>query len=90
MNASFSITPKGEKLANTQLENQWINFDWKKAEIFVNRLQSRIAKAVIQSKWSLAKRMQYLLIHSYYAKLLATNDNTGLIFPVFSGLKIPS
>jgi RNA-directed DNA polymerase len=50
MNASHSTAPKGEKLANTQLENQWINFDWKKAEIFVNRLQSRIAKAVIQCK----------------------------------------
>jgi hypothetical protein len=47
MNASHSTAPKGEKLANTQLENQWINFDWKKAEIFVNRLQSRIETAVV-------------------------------------------
>lgn len=76
MNASHSTTPKGEKLANTQLENQWINFDWKKAEIFVNRLQSRIAKAVIQSKWSLVKRLQYLLTHSYCAKMLATKNVT--------------
>jgi RNA-directed DNA polymerase len=60
MNASHSTPPKGEKLAKTQLENQWINFDWKKAEIFVNRLQSRIAKAVNQCKWSLVKRLQYL------------------------------
>ena len=90
MNASHSTTPKGEKLADVRLENQWINIDWKKAEKHVNRLQSRIAKAVIQCKWFLAKRLQYLLTHSYYAKLLATNDNTGLIFPVFSGLKIPS
>jgi RNA-directed DNA polymerase len=76
MNASHSTTPKGEKLANTQLENQWINFDWKKAEIFVNRLQYRIAKAVIQCKWSLVKRLQYLLTHSYYAKMLATKNVT--------------
>ena len=76
MNASHSTTPKGEKLANTQLENQWIKFDWKKAEIFVNRLQYRIAKAVIQCKWSLVKRLQYLLTHSYYAKMLATKNVT--------------
>jgi hypothetical protein len=48
MNASHSTTPNGEKLANTQLENQWDNFDWEKAETFVNRLQYRIAKAVIK------------------------------------------
>jgi len=76
MNASHSTTPKSEKLANTQLENQWSKFDWKKAERFVNRLQSRIAKAVIQCKWSLVKRMQYLLTHSYYAKMLATKNVT--------------
>src|SRR4030067_2626898 len=76
MNAIHSTTPKGEKLANTQLENQWINFDWKKSEIFVNKLQCRIAKAVIQCKWSLVKRLQYLLTHSYYAKMLATKNIT--------------
>ncbi len=76
MNASHSITPKGEKLANAQLENQWISIDWKKVETLVNRLQSRIAKAVTQCKWSLVKRMQYLLTHSYYAKLLATKNVT--------------
>ena len=76
MNASHSITPKGEKLTDVQLENQWINIDWKKAETLVNRLQSRIAKAVIQCKWSLVKRLQYLLTHSYYAKLLATKSVT--------------
>jgi RNA-directed DNA polymerase len=76
MNASHSTTPNGEKLANTQLENQWDNFDWEKAETFVNRLQYRIAKAVIKHKWSLVKRLQYLLTHSYYAKMLATKNVT--------------
>ena len=49
MNASHSTTPKGEKLANTQLENQWIKFDWKKAEIFVNRLESSSVQAARRS-----------------------------------------
>ncbi len=76
MNARPSTTPQGEKLANAQLENQWIEIDWKKAEKLVNRLQSRIAKAVIQCKWSLVNRLQYLLTHSYCAKLLATKKVT--------------
>lgn len=70
MSASHSITPKGEKLADAQLEDQWNNIDWKKVEKHVNRLQTRIAKAVKEGKWHLVKRLQYLLAHSYYAKLL--------------------
>jgi RNA-directed DNA polymerase len=34
-------------------------------------LQIRITKAVLQNKWNLIKRLQYLLTHSYSAKLLA-------------------
>lgn len=76
MSASHSITPKGEKLADAQLEDQWNNIDWKKVEKHVNRLQTRIAKAVKEGKWHLVKRLQYLLAHSYYAKLLAVKNTT--------------
>ena len=76
MNVSHSTTPICEKLTNTQLKNQWNNIDWKTVEKFVNRLQSRIAKAVKNKKWSLVKRLQYLLTHSYYAKLLAVKNIT--------------
>ncbi len=76
MNARNSITSKDEKLANKQLENQWNNIDWKKAERLVNRLQVRITKAIKDGKWYLVKRLQYLLTHSYYAKLLATRNPT--------------
>nr|QNO47363.1 hypothetical protein LNGCCOLK_00040 [Methanosarcinales archaeon ANME-2c ERB4] len=41
-------------------------------EEHVNRLQTRIAKAVKQGKWYLVKRLRYLLTHSFYAKLLAS------------------
>lgn len=61
MNVSHSTTPKGEKLTNTQLRDQWNNIDWKTVEEFVNRLQTRIAKAVREGKWNLVKRLQYLL-----------------------------
>src|SRR5665648_345567 len=80
MNVRSSNTPQGEKLTNTQLRNQWDNIDWKEVEKHVNRLQVRITKAVMEGKWYLVKRLQYLLTHSYYAKLLATrntNQNKG-------------
>ncbi len=80
MNVRNSITPQGEKLTNLQLRNQWNNIDWKKAEKHVNRLQVRITKAVKECKWYLVKRLEYLITHSYYAKLLAIRkptQNTG-------------
>lgn len=46
----------------------------KKVENSINRLQTRITKAVTQNKWHLAKRLQYLLTHSFYAKLLAVRS----------------
>ncbi len=76
MKVRNSITPKGEKLTNIQLRNQWNNIDWKKVEKHVNRLQVRITKAVNESKCYLVKRLRYLLTHSYYAKLLATRNPT--------------
>jgi RNA-directed DNA polymerase len=80
VNSRISITPQGEKLENMQLEDQWNNIDWKKVEKHVNRLQARIAKAVKNGIWYLVKRLQHLLTHSFYAKLLAirrVNQNRG-------------
>ncbi|MCD4766783.1 MAG: group II intron reverse transcriptase/maturase, partial [Methanosarcinales archaeon] len=80
MNVRISNTLQGEKLTNVQLRNQWNSIDWKKVEKHVNRLQVRITKAVIEGKWWLVNRLQYLLTHSYFAKLLATrntNRNKG-------------
>jgi RNA-directed DNA polymerase len=71
MNVSYSTTPKGEKLIDMKLNLQWNDIDWRKVEENVNRMQTRITKAVIQGKWNLVKRLQYLLTHSFYAKLLA-------------------
>jgi RNA-directed DNA polymerase len=76
MNVRNSITPQGEKLTNMQLRKQWNNIDWMKVENHVNRLQVRITKAVKEGKRFLVKRLQYLLTHSYYAKLLAIRKPT--------------
>ena len=71
------MTAKAERLPDVkQLEKQWKNIDWIKAEKEVNRLQIRIAKAVQEKKWNTVKRIQYLLTHSYYAKALAVRKVT--------------
>jgi RNA-directed DNA polymerase len=80
VNTRNSITSQDEKLVNMQLKDQWNNIDWKEVEKHVNRLQARIAKAVKDGIWYLAKKLQYLLTNSFYAKLLAVrkvNQNRG-------------
>lgn len=77
MNDNYSTTAKAERLSNLeQLEKQWISIVWKKAELEVNRLQIRIAKAVQKNKFGTVKRLQYLLTHSFYAKALAVRKVT--------------
>jgi len=77
VNVSNSITPsKGERLTDKRPKPQWTNVDWDEVEKHVNRLQTRITKAVKQRKWHLAKRLRYLLTQSFYAKLLAVRRVT--------------
>lgn len=71
MNVLFSTTPQSEKHTDRELARKWNSIYWKKVTESVNRLQTRIAKAVLEKKWNLVKRLQYLLTHSYNAKLLA-------------------
>lgn len=58
------------------LKQQWNNINWKKVEKAVNNLQSRITKATIQGNWKLVNDIQYLLVNSYHAKLLAVRKVT--------------
>jgi len=77
VNVSNSITPlKGEKLTDKRPKPLWDDTDWKRVEEHVNRLQTRIAKAVKQEKWNLVKRLRFLLTNSFYAKLLAVKRVT--------------
>ena len=78
MNIKYSTTEANasERLIDLQLSIQWETIDWRKVEKEVNRLQVRIAKATINKKWNEVKRLQYLLTHSYYAKLLAVKKVT--------------
>lgn len=79
MNVLHSTTPKSERRTDLNLTQQWNSIDWKIVRATVNRLQTRIAKAVFEGKYSLAKRIQYLLTHSYSAKLLVVRIVTKAV-----------
>jgi RNA-directed DNA polymerase len=49
----------------------WKAIDWQTVECQVNRLQLRIAKAIKIGKYCKAKALQWILTHSFFAKLLA-------------------
>lgn len=77
MNFSNSTTDKTERLKDTKsLANQWDSIDWNQVLYEVNRLQTRIAKATKNKERNKAKRLQFLLVHSYYAKALAVRKVT--------------
>lgn len=77
MNGNNSTMATAERFPDTKpLEAQWETINWESVERSVNRLQFRIAKATREKKWHLVKRLQYLLTHSYHAKLLAVKKVT--------------
>ncbi|AGX45395.1 group II intron reverse transcriptase/maturase [Clostridium saccharobutylicum] len=77
MNFSNSTTDKTERLKDTKsLAFQWKTIDWKQVEYDVNRLQTRIAKATVKGDNNKAKRLQYLLTHSFSAKAYAVRKVT--------------
>lgn len=80
-----------EKLtgATPNLGNYWKSINWKKVKAEVKRLQMRIAKAVREGKRQLAKALQWILSHSFYAKLLAVRmatSNKGARTPGVDGV----
>jgi len=77
MDGISSITQHSEDVSDRTLAKQWRKFPWKKARVFVKRLQTRIAKAVKNGNYRLAERLQYLLTHSHYAKVLAVHRVSG-------------
>lgn len=77
MNFSNSTTDKTERLKDTKaLAYKWDTIDWMQIENDVNRLQSRIAKATVKGDKNKAKRLQYLLTHSFSAKAYAVRKVT--------------
>jgi len=58
-------------------QNWWKSIEWKTVKSEVRRLQVRIAKAVKEGRWGKVKALQWLLTHSFYAKLLAVKHVTS-------------
>lgn len=56
---------------------EWTNLDWSAIEANVHQLQMRIAKAYREKKYGRAKALQWILTHSYHAKLLAVKRVTS-------------
>ncbi|MGL5575326.1 MAG: group II intron reverse transcriptase/maturase [Sarcina sp.] len=84
-----SVQNTGAKFNNSELKLQWETFDWSKANETVNRLQSRIAKAVINNNINLAKKLGHLLVNNHYAKALAVKrvvSNKGKNTPGVDGV----
>jgi len=67
---------KWATLDSKEMEIQWKNIHWPTIQRRVNKLQSRITKAVKEGKKRLAKKLQYLLTKSFFAKLLAVRKVT--------------
>lgn len=67
----------------------WESIHWKAVKTHVRRLQMRIAKALREGHHHKAKALQWLLTHSYNAKLLAirrVTQNPGKNTPGVDGI----
>ncbi|MDR3343105.1 MAG: group II intron reverse transcriptase/maturase [Treponema sp.] len=69
-NRSAGIDPKTGALP-------WEIIDWAKVEAFINKAQTRIAKAMVEGNKKLVRELQRMLTHSYYAKLWAIRKVTS-------------
>src|ERR1039457_148460 len=67
----------------------WDAINWRATEQHVKRLQMRIAKATREGRWGKVKSLQWLLTHSFSAKLLAVRRvtrNSGRNTPGVDGI----
>jgi RNA-directed DNA polymerase len=60
--------------ASSACQVSWNAVDWRKVNKQVRRLQMRIAKAVREGRHGKAKALQWILTHSFSAKLLAARS----------------
>jgi len=63
--------------ASSGLGKNWNSINWSTINANVQRLQMRIAKAVVEKRWNKVKSLQWLLTHSIEAKLLAVRRVTS-------------
>jgi len=69
--------------------NSWHDINWKKANCMVRKLQVRIAKATKAGKYNKVKSLQWILTHSYSAKVISVKrvtENQGKSTPGIDGI----
>jgi predicted DNA-binding protein (UPF0251 family) len=66
-----------KELNPKQAALRWEAIDWEKVEAFINKAQTRIAKAMVNGNMKLVRELQRMLTHSYYAKLWAIRKVTA-------------
>ncbi len=81
--------------ASSSVLPDWNAIQWQKVTMQVRRLQMRIAKAFREGNYGKAKSLQWILTHSFNAKLLAVKrvvQNSGAKTPGVDGViwKTPS
>ena len=62
--------------ASSTNEMSWHSINWKKAHRIVNRLQARIVKAKQEGNHGKVRALQWILTHSFSAKVLAIRSVT--------------
>lgn len=63
--------------ASADYTKLWNSLNWTIIENVVNKLQLRIAKAIVRGRINLVKKLQYLLTKSFYARLIAVKRATS-------------
>lgn len=59
-----------------RMKEQWQSIDWKRANRIVKSLQRRIVAAIKANRWGKVKSLQWILTHSFSAKVLAVRRVT--------------
>jgi len=80
---------RSKRCALETFPTKWNLIPWDKAKRIVRSLQRRIAKAISEGDYNKAKALQWLLTHSYAAKLLAVKrvtENSGKNTPGIDGV----
>src|SRR5210317_2239020 len=75
--------------ASSRQTPHWDSIKWDTVRRRVKKLQMRIAQAVREGRYRLAKSLQWLLTHSFYGKLLAIRrvvTNKGKSTPGVDGI----
>ena len=92
MNEEKQMTVRGENPTGASSAKPiapWDTIDWPQVDKLVKRLQMRIAKAIREGRHGKAKALQWLLTHSFCAKLKAVKrvtNNTGAKTPGVDGV----